>query len=71
MIDNTAKGARGLFNRRAALLYNAEKDVTDALPRLPKTLDEAISLAKGSTIVEKYLPAEILEAFIKSKNKSE
>ena len=52
-------------------LYNAGKDITESLPHLPKTLDEAISLAKGSKIVEKYLPAEILEAFIKSKNKSE
>ena len=51
-------------------LYNAEKSVTEALLRLPETLEEAISLAKESDIVKKYMPQSLLEAFEKN-NKPE
>ena len=51
-------------------LYSADKEKTENLPRLPKTFDEAVSLAKDSGIVKKYLPNNILEAFSKN-NKSE
>lgn len=52
-------------------LYNAKKEITEKLSHLPKTLDEAILLAKGSGIVKKYIPDKILEAFEKLNNKSE
>ena len=62
-------GTEGVI-RKAALpapcninLYNAGKEITETLPSLPKTLDEAILLAKESEIVKKYLPAEFLNAF--------
>ena len=51
-------------------LYSADKEKTANLPHLPKTFDEAVSLAKDSGIVKKYLPNKILEAFSKN-NKSE
>ena len=66
-------GTEGVMNKKVLCepcnfnLYNAEKSVTEALLQLPKTLSEAISLAKESDLVKKYLPEEILEAFEKSK----
>ncbi|MBR4720242.1 MAG: glutamine synthetase [Clostridia bacterium] len=69
-------GAEGVINKRELCepcninLYSADKEKTENLPSLPKTFDEAISLAKDSEIVKKYMPDSILEAF-KKNNKSE
>ena len=52
-------------------LYNAEESVTKTLLKLPETLDEAISLAKENDIVKEYLPAVIMTAYEKQKNKPE
>ena len=69
-------GTEGVINEKELAescninLYSADKEKTENLPRLPKTFDEAVSLAKDSGIVKKYLPNNILEAFSKN-NKSE
>ncbi len=52
-------------------LYNAGESVTKTLLKLPETLDEAISLAKENDIVKEYLPAVIMTAYEKQKNKPE
>ncbi len=70
-------GTEGVINKASLPapcninLYSAGKEITETLLRLPKTLDEAILLAKESKIVKKYLPAEFLNAFEKSENKPE
>jgi glutamine synthetase len=70
-------GTEGVINKKVLSspcsinLYNAKKEITENLQSLPKTLDDAITLAKDSKIVKKYLPNNILEAFEKSNNKSE
>jgi len=70
-------GAEGVINKKELdepcniNLYSAKNEITDNLPSLPKTLDEAILLAKDSVIVKKYMPYGILEAFEKLNNKSE
>ena len=69
-------GTEGVINKKELgapcniNLYSADKDITDDLPRLPKTLSEAILLAKDSGIVKKYLPDNILEELNKN-NKPE
>lgn len=69
-------GTEGVINKKELgescniNLYSADKEKTENLPHLPKTFDEAVSLAKDSGIVKKYLPDNILEAFSKN-NKSE
>ena len=58
-------GADGVINNKKLCepceinLYNA--DITDTLPALPKSLDEAIECAKNSTIIKKYMPEKILD----------
>ena len=70
-------GTEGVINKKTldkpcnTNLYSAGNDITDKLDHLPKALDEAISLAKDSGIVKKYIPSGILEAFEKLNNKSE
>ena len=69
-------GTEGVINKKELgepcniNLYSADKTKTEKLRSLPKTFEEAISLAKGSELVKKYLPGNILEAFSKN-NKSE
>ena len=70
-------GTKGVINKTPLCepcninLYDAKKDVSEKLQCLPKTLDEAIILAKKSDIVKEYIPAGILEALEKNSNKSE
>ena len=52
-------------------LQKEQQTDKERLGHLPKTLDEAILLAKDSGIVKKYIPHRILEAFEKSNIKSE
>ena len=40
-------------------LFNADKTITDTLDKLPANLKEALSLARKSELINKYLP-EIL-----------
>lgn len=70
-------GVEGVINKKELKapcninLYNAGKEITKKLPRLPKTLDEAAELAKNSIIVKKYMPKNIIKAIEKSDSKSE
>lgn len=70
-------GTEGVINRKQLdvpcniNLYNAKEETTKKLSHLPKSIDEAISLAKDSEIVKKYMPDRILEAYEKLTDKSE
>lgn len=70
-------GTEGVINRKKLdvpcniNLYNTKEETTEKLSHLPKSIDEAISLAKDSGIVKKYMPDRILEAYEKLTDKSE
>ena len=70
-------GMEGVINKKELdapcniNLYNAKKEITEKLLHLPKSIDEAILLAKDSEIVKKYMPDKIFEAFEELNNKSE
>ncbi len=44
-------------------LYKADPDLTAKLEKLPLHLDEAISCAKGSELVQKHVPTSVLDAY--------
>lgn len=52
-------------------LYGADNDITEKLTALPKTLDEAIKLAKKNGVVKEYMPQKILDILEKSDSKPE
>ena len=65
-----AAGLEGIENNLAlppavdADLYTAGSDVTDGLELLPRSLDEAIALARGSGLISSVLGGELLEKYI-------
>ena len=44
-------------------IYKADKKDLSNIKALPKSLDEAISLAKNSDFIKKYLPENLIEAY--------
>ena len=46
-----------------ANMYSADADLTKKLDKLPRHIEEAVSCAKGSELVQKILPAEIIQAY--------
>jgi glutamine synthetase len=50
-------------------LYEADETVTSALTRLPRTLHEAVELAKGSEFLRACLGDEVFDRYIEIKEK--
>ena len=48
-------------------LFSAGDEVTDGLPRLPRSLEEAIALAEGSELVRSVLGKGFLNRYIRAK----
>ena len=44
-------------------LYKADADLIRKLEKLPRHMDEAASCARGSELVQKYVPEAVLRAY--------
>ncbi len=49
-------------------LFNADLSITESIPALPKSLDEAIECAEDSIIIKKYMPQRVLD-ILKTNNR--